>query len=180
MSSLTSSQTIGPFPHEAWQWAVATGDARPASARLLITGRLLDGQGRPIDDGWIEAWTPAAVAQEAGAVLPGFRRVPTDTEGGFALWLTPSGQPGEPAAYITVFARGLLLHLFTAVFLADDPGLAESTLLGQVPPPRRASLIAQVQADGSVERQDLTPQAYRWDIHLQGDAQAETVFFDYS
>lgn len=171
-SRLTSSQTIGPFPHEAWQWAVdaTTGGARPLSATLCLEGRLLDGQGQPINDGWIEAWTPSAVALEAEAPMPGFRRAATDEEGRFRLWLSPAGQPGEPAAYITVFARGLLMHQFSAVFLADDPGLAGSELLAQVPATRRASLLAQ----------GLTPGNYRWDIRLQGDAASETVFFDYA
>lgn len=172
-SLLTSSQTIGPFPHEAWRWAVTAVAAElPASATLRIEGRLLDGQGQPVNDGWIEAFTPAAVGAERGATaLPGFRRVPTDEQGGFVLQLTPAAAPGEPVAYITVFARGLLRHQFSAVFLADDPGLAASALLAQVEAGRRASLLAQV----------LTPGlAYRWDIRLQGTPSEETVFFDYA
>lgn len=168
----TSSQTIGPFPHEAWQWAVAATAEAPPSATLRLEGRLLDGQGQPINDGWIEAFSPAAVAAEQGAsALPGFRRTPTDEQGRFVLQLTPGAAPGEPLAYITVFARGLLRHQFSAVFPADAPGLAGSGLLAQVPAERRASLLAQV----------LTPgQAYRWDIRLQGAPDEETVFFDYA
>jgi protocatechuate 3,4-dioxygenase alpha subunit len=40
-------------------------------------------------------------------------------------------------AYVTVFARGLVKHQFTAVFLEDDPALAQSALLEQVPADRR-------------------------------------------
>lgn len=70
-------------------------------------------------------------------------------------------------AYVTVFARGLVKHQFSAVFLEDDPALAQSALLEQVPPNRRDTLIARKQADGS----------YLWNIHMQGEH--ETVFFDY-
>jgi len=53
------------------------------------------------------------------------------------------------------------------VFLEDDPALAQSALLEQVPPARRETLIARKQPDGS----------YLWNIHMQGAR--ETVFFDY-
>lgn len=161
---LTSSQTIGPFPHEAWHWAVEAS-AQPGGAAVVITGRLLDGAGEPVSDGWIEAWAPGV--SEAGP-LPGFRRVPTDEQGEFVLRLSPVTDHGEPAAHITVFARGLLKHQFSAVFLADAPGLADSALLAQVPQARRASLLA---------LPDLATGYYRWDIRLQGEG--ETVFFDY-
>ncbi|WP_349742345.1 protocatechuate 3,4-dioxygenase [Roseateles cavernae] len=165
---LTSSQTIGPFPHEAWHWAVeasAQPGAVAGAVAVVIAGRLLDGAGEPVNDGWIEAWTPGVA--EAGP-LPGFRRVPTGEQGEFVLRLSPAVGHGEPAAHITVFARGLLKHQFSAVFLADAAGLADSGLLAQVPEARRASLLA---------LPDAAPGHYRWDIRLQGDG--ETVFFDY-
>ncbi|MGA0611416.1 protocatechuate 3,4-dioxygenase [Caldimonas sp. KR1-144] len=166
MSNITTSQTIGPFPHEAWAWGVEATKA-PANAALVIEGRLLDGSGAPINDGWVEAWTP----DEAGGAIPGFRRVPSAEDGGFRLALPPP-VPGQPAAWVAVFARGLLLHQFSAVFLEDDAALADSALLAQVPAERRATLIAKKQGDGR----------YRWDIRLQGaaDASGETVFFDFA
>jgi protocatechuate 3,4-dioxygenase alpha subunit len=70
--------------------------------------------------------------------------------------------------YVTVFARGLVLHQFTAVFLEDDAGLAQSAILNQVPEARRATLLARRTGEGQ----------YHWDIRMQGEA--ETVFFDYT
>jgi protocatechuate 3,4-dioxygenase alpha subunit len=75
---------------------------------------------------------------------------------------------GEPAALVTVFARGLVLHQFCAVFLDDDPALPSSPILEQVPAARRPTLIARKTATA----------AYAWDIHMQGER--ETVFFDYT
>jgi len=168
---ITSSQTIGPFPHEAWRWAEnLSREEGPAGAgRVSIRGAMLDGQGQPVSDGWVEAWTPQAVAVEGDRPLPGFRRHATGSQGEFTLVLPLAAQavPGEPLAWITLFGRGILKHQFSAVFLADAPGLASSPVLAQVPAARRDTLIAQRQADGS----------YRWDIHLQGAR--ETVFFDF-
>jgi protocatechuate 3,4-dioxygenase alpha subunit len=171
MSKITTSQTIGPFSHEAWQWAVDCCDpARAATTAptVTITGVVYDGDGAPVNDAQLEAWLPEAHACEAGQPLPGFRRLPTGDQGEFTLVLSAPPRPaGEPLAYVTLFARGLTRHQFSAVFLDDDPALPESAILEQVPPARRATLLARRGADG----------AYRWDIHLQGSQ--ETVFFDY-
>jgi protocatechuate 3,4-dioxygenase alpha subunit len=164
-SRLTSSQTIGPFPHEGWKWGVEATAQAPQPA-LTISGVVLDGAGKPVDDAVLEAWVPAAAAAEDQQPIPAFRRVPSDAQGAFALPL-PAPAPGEPACFVTLFARGMVKHQFCAVFLDDDAGLARSSLLTQVPEARRATLLARRSG----------PDAYRWDIHLQGDE--ETVFFDF-
>jgi protocatechuate 3,4-dioxygenase alpha subunit len=171
MSKITTSQTIGPFSHEGWQWLEDLGSAvLPAAGTPVVTlsGIVYDGDGKPVDDAQIEAWLPDAAKAEAAATVPGFRRVATGPAGEFRLRLSLSAHPaGEPAAYVTVFARGLTRHQFTAVFLEDAPDLAASALLEQVPGARRPTLIARKTGDGE----------YRWDIWLQSDK--ETVFFDY-
>jgi protocatechuate 3,4-dioxygenase alpha subunit len=165
---ITPSQTIGPFSHEAWQWATsASSVAAPAGPAITVAGVIRDGAGAPIDDAMIEFCLPGQEAAEQGNALPGFRRMPSDAEGGFSARL-PAPAPGQPAAYVTVFARGLLVHAFSAVFLADDPELAQSAILEQVPAERRPTLLATPAGPGH----------YRWDIHMQGEH--ETVFFDYA
>nr|WP_314543148.1 protocatechuate 3,4-dioxygenase [uncultured Massilia sp.] len=173
MSKITTSQTIGPFSHEAWQWGVdaSTADRLETGApTVIVAGIIHDGAGVPINDAQIEAWIPAAVAAESAHPVPGFRRVPSGADGEFRLRVSvpPDAAPGEPAMYVTVFARGLLKHQFTAVFLEDAPGLAQSAILNQVPEGRRDTLIARKTGDGE----------YRWDIWMQSDR--ETVFFDYA
>jgi protocatechuate 3,4-dioxygenase alpha subunit len=169
---ITTSQTIGPFSHEGWQWAVDfCAPARLASSAptIVVHGTVFDGDGNPIDDAQIEAWLPEASQVEASQEIPGFRRVPTGKGGEFAFHLsTPSRPAGEPVAYVTVFARGLTKHQFTAIFLEDDPSLAQSAILAQVPAERRDTLVARKDGDGK----------YRWDIWMQTDK--ETVFFDYA
>lgn len=168
--AITTSQTIGPFSHEAWHWAVDLGAAvQPQGATITIAGIIYDGDGVAVTDAQIEAWQPGAGEAEAQHAIPGFRRVPSDDDGAFSLCLPACARPaGEPLVYVTVFARGLVKHQFTAVFLDDDPALATSALLEQVPAARRATLLAVKAGAG----------CYRWDIHLQGAW--ETAFFDYA
>jgi protocatechuate 3,4-dioxygenase alpha subunit len=172
MSKITTSQTIGPFSHEAWNWAteLSAADRLQTSApTIVVSGIIYDGDGVPINDAQIEAWQPAAAAAESGQAIPGFRRLPSDDQGKFSLRLSVCPQArGEPAAYVTVFARGLVKHQFTAVFLEDDAGLGDSAILAQVPAARRPTLIAAQTGAGR----------YSWNIHMQGEQ--ETVFFDYA
>ena len=165
---VTPSQTIGPFSHEGWRWACeSTASVDTTTPVIIISGVLRDGDGVPITDGMLEAWTPSAAGAEQARQLPGFRRVPSDDSGAFSLALSRSAASStEPAAFVTLFARGLLVHQFTAVFLEDDD-LERSAILAQVPAERRATLIARKTGPG----------AYQWDIHMQGAA--ETAFFDY-
>jgi protocatechuate 3,4-dioxygenase alpha subunit len=171
MSKITTSQTIGPFSHAAWQWAVDASlpDAvQAAGPTLLVSGTIYDGDGTPINDAQIEAWTPQGAGAEPQQMIPGFRRVPSGEQGEFSMRVAaPVGGSGEPLMYVTVFARGLVKHQFTAVFLEDDASLAQSGILNQVPEARRATLLARKTGDGQ----------YRWDIRMQGEQ--ETVFFDY-
>jgi protocatechuate 3,4-dioxygenase alpha subunit len=167
---ITTSQTIGPFSHEAWQWA-ADATAK-INGNITIRGIIFDGDGSPINDAQLEAWMPEAAASEAGQhhAMPGFRRVPSGEDGSFTLHATLAGDapPGEPLMFVTVFARGLVKHQFTAVFLEDDNALGQSAILNQVPAARRATLVARKESDGE----------YRWDIWMQTNK--ETVFFDYA
>lgn len=171
-TKITTSQTIGPFSHEAWQWAVdasAPANVKSSAPTITISGVIYDGNGAPINDAQIEAWTPAAAASESEQAIPGFRRVPSGETGEFTMTVSlPDGATrGEPVIYATVFARGLVKHQFTAVFLEDDDGLAQSAILNQVPEARRATLLARKTGEN----------AYRWDIWMQ--TEKETVFFDY-
>jgi len=172
MSKITTSQTIGPFSHEAWQWAADAcmpGNLKSTGPSVLITGNIYDGDGNPINDGQIEAWTPEGALTEPEQLIPGLRRMPSGADGEFSMRVPQlDATRGEPIAYVTVFARGLVKHQFTAVFLEDDSGLERSTILNQVPQERRATLIARKTGDGQ----------YHWDIRMQGEQ--ETAFFDYA
>ena len=168
---ITTSQTVGPFSHEAWRWASElTTTVNSTAPTIVVSGVIYDGDGAPINDAQLEAWLPDADGSESAHAMPGFRRCASDEAGAFRfeLSLSSGALAGRPAAFITVFARGLGKHQFSAVFLGDDGALNDSAILNQVPAQRRATLIAAKTADGQ----------YRWDIQMQGEH--ETVFFDYT
>jgi protocatechuate 3,4-dioxygenase alpha subunit len=79
------------------------------------------------------------------------------------------GREQAPHLVVTVFARGLLKHLYTRIYFQDDPAVAADPVLGLVKDrARRETLIAKPDPG--------QPGLYRWDLRLQGAG--ETVFFD--
>jgi protocatechuate 3,4-dioxygenase, alpha subunit len=140
----TPSQTVGPF--------YAIGLCRRADEALdpdgvELAGQLLDGQGDPIPDGVIEVWDP---------VRRLWGRCGTDVDGRFRFLVPREADVLEAF----VFARGLLRHQRTRVYLRDT---ADELLRG-LEPARRATLVASTEGDG-----------LRFDIRMQGDR--ATVFF---
>jgi protocatechuate 3,4-dioxygenase alpha subunit len=70
---------------------------------------------------------------------------------------------------MAVFARGLLHHLSTRLYFADEAANGADPVLHRVPEDRQPTLLAKRLPGGP-------PVVYRFDIILQGDG--ETVFFD--
>ncbi|MBK1668885.1 protocatechuate 3,4-dioxygenase subunit alpha [Rhodovibrio sodomensis] len=191
----TPSQTVGPFfayglvpgqygyPLPDPVGADLTG-SDVAGPRIWLTGRVLDADGAPVDDALVEIWQADADgrlptrAGLGGGNRPGFRGfgrcgTGTDPESRFVFRTVKPGAVAAGAAphvSLVVFARGLLNHLFTRVYFADEAAAnAADPVLAQVPADRRETLTAERQEtpDGAV---------YRHDIRLQGPG--ETVFFD--
>lgn len=177
MSVLTATQTVGPYFRIGldWPdaWRVATSDN--ASPRISLRGRLLDGDGTAMPDALIEIWQADSRGQYHAGSVDGFRglgRCGVDADGGFRFETikpgrvaAPDGSWPAPHINLLVMARGLLQHLYTRVYFADDAALhGEDSVLACVPAARRATLIAHPDKGG-----------FSFDIHLQGEH--ETVFF---
>ncbi len=178
----SASQTVGPFFNFGLTADPSLGILAREGAegeRIRLSFRVLDGEQAPTPgDSMIELWQADAQGRYAPAGDPcftGFGRLETDQEG----WCTfetvkPGRVPDEkgslqaPHINVTLFARGLLKHLFTRVYFAGDPANAGDAVLALVPENRRETLLA-----WPVEGQ---PGTWRLDIRLQG--QQETVFFD--
>jgi protocatechuate 3,4-dioxygenase alpha subunit len=182
----TPSQTVGPFFHLGMaraEWADLTA-GQPAGEKIAIEGRVIDGDGAPVPDAILEVWQANAAGryndpddrQDDKPLDPNFRgfgRVATDGEGRFRIvTIKPGPVPGRgnalqaPHINIALFARGLLKHLYTRLYFADEPRNAGDPLLTSIDDnAARQSLLAQ-----------RVPGGYRFDIVLQGDG--ETAFLD--
>ena len=104
----TPSQTVGPFYaiglcRRADNELVPPGD--PAAVELA--GRLLDGAGDPVPDGLVEGWDDAGRR---------WGRSGTDRDGRFAFVV----DRGCPHLDVLVFARGLLRHQRTRVYIGGS------------------------------------------------------------
>ena len=186
----TPSQTIGPFHRIMVPWEGGAELVSPDDPDAIrVEGRILDGAGEPVNDSVVELWQANVHGRYAHAEdtremplvagFDGFGRAITDGEGRFTIVTVKPGcvpGPGEsvqaPHISLSVFARGLLKHLVTRIYFADEAAANENdpVLKSIEDAGRRETLLADKRQGG-----ETTP-VYELDIHLQG-AQ-ETVFFD--
>jgi protocatechuate 3,4-dioxygenase alpha subunit len=156
MTAPTPSQTVGPFFGFALPFDndadAADGESRDA---IRVEGQVLDGAGDPVPDALVEA----SQGEQ-------FARCRTDGEGAFQLSLRrPVASEDAPFFEITVFARGLLRHLHTRMYLPGEEDAHQTDrVLQLVDESRRHTLMAR--QDGDI---------VHFDIRLQGED--ETVFF---
>ncbi|MFS4105781.1 protocatechuate 3,4-dioxygenase subunit alpha [Streptomyces sp. PD-S100-1] len=186
----TPSHTVGPFygyalPFRGGEEIAPLG--HPDT--LTVHGHVYDGEGRPLPDALVEVWGPGpdgvlpavdgsmrrdpasgGFLGRNGVEFTGFGRSQTDANGHWYARTLRPGARGRNAPYLSVcvFARGLLVHLFTRIYLpGDEAALASDPLLSRLDEERRGTLIAAAE-DGT---------AYRFDIRLQGEG--ETVFLEF-
>lgn len=182
----TPSQTVGPFfsiglaPLNRANLAEGS-----AGERVVISGRVIDGDGQGVPDAVLEIWQADADgryhhpehtgASHDSAGFFGFGRIPTDAEGRFSLTTIkpgpvhdPDGKPQAPHLQISVFMRGLMRQLVTRLYFPEDPLNTSDPVLRLVPESRRETLIARQAAPEET--------ILEWNVCLQGPD--ETVFFD--
>ena len=183
----TASQTIGPYLHIGLTWLITDNLAGPGvtGEKVILEGRIVDGDSKPVNDAIVEIWQANAHGRYAHPddtqdkpLEPGFKgfgRVTTDNEGRFRFATIKPGRvpaPGgglqAPHLNVTIFTRGLLKQLVSRIYFHGDPANAMDAVLQSVSAERRATLMA-------------TPVPGRagtlaWNVILQG--KGETVFFD--
>ncbi|WP_283134538.1 protocatechuate 3,4-dioxygenase subunit alpha [Rhizohabitans arisaemae] len=179
--TVTPSQTVGPFYGYALPFPGGADLAPGHPGAITVHGYVYDGAGAPVPDALLEFWqagpdgsragatgsmrrdpVTGAVAGRDGVAFTGFGRVATDPDGHYTLRTLPPG--GTPYLGVCVFARGLLHHLYTRVYLESSPG---DPVLSGLTAERAATLIA------TPER----PGVLRFDVRLQYDGtHEETVF----
>jgi len=192
---ITPSQTVGPYfaygltPGRKYEWNDAFSNnlvtSDTSGERIRVEGRVFDGDGQPVPDGMLEIWQADAQGRFAdpqdkralpNATFRGFGRCGTDANGGYAFDTIkpgsvpdPDGKPQAPHILLAVYARGMLLHLYTRIYLDGEAANAADPVLALVPADRRGTLVAKREpGNGNA--------VYRFDVYLQGDN--ETVFFE--
>jgi protocatechuate 3,4-dioxygenase alpha subunit len=152
--------------------------------KITISGRVIDGEGKPVPDAMLEIWQANSHGKYAHPedtqnkpIEPGFQgygRMGVDENAGFAFTTVkpgmvpgPDGKLQAPHIAVSVFARGLLLRLVTRIYFPEEASNADDYILNLIEPPRRGTLMAKKTAvAGTLE----------WNVILQGPD--ETVFFD--
>lgn len=189
---ITPSQTVGPFfhygltPGEAYAHVPVSANARVAAPgtpgeHVVLTGRVLDGEGQPVPDAMLEIWQADAEGRyahdadrrpRASNTFAGFGRADTRADGTFSFTtIKPGPVPGPkgtlqaPHVLVALFGRGMLTHLYTRFYFDDEADAnTDDPILKLVPEDRRSTLV--MKRSGST---------YSLDIRLQGVG--ETVFF---
>jgi len=191
------SQTAGPYVHIGLAGAAAGNPTREQEIwnelakpdapgeHILLIGSVYDGSGHLVRDSYIEVWQANHegvydTEYDLSKPFNGYGRTATTFDEG--QWTVKTVKPGAvkmangkvmaPHVNVSLFARGINIHLQTRIYFEDESGAnAEDPILNLIEwTHRRETLLARrCQVDGKL--------AYRFDIHLQGEA--ETVFFDF-
>jgi protocatechuate 3,4-dioxygenase alpha subunit len=186
----TPSQTVGPFYHFALdrpEWSDLTvGGAQ--GQKIRIEGRITDGEGAPCPDAFLEIWQADAGGKynhpddtqdkKPDPKFRGFGRASADKDGVYRFTtIMPGRVPGPgntlqaPHVNVTVFARGLLKHLVTRIYFADQAEANEvDPVLSRIEDAAVRKTIVAAKANGS------GIPTYRFDVILQG--KGETAFFE--
>ncbi len=185
----SASQTIGPFYAFALTTNTALGVMAQSGAigeRIELVVHVVDGESQSVADAMVELWQADASgkyqhpedmqARNPDPAFSGFGRLGTNAEGEAAFTTVkpgrvagPDGGLQAPHINVIVFARGVLLHLYTRIYFAGDPANKLDSVLAQVPEERRSTLLAYPDR----KRREL----WRFEIRLCGEG--ETVFFDW-
>jgi protocatechuate 3,4-dioxygenase alpha subunit len=185
----TPSQTVGPFFHFGLnrpEWSDLTA-AGAKGEKIVLEGRVLDGDGAPVVDALLEIWQANAEGKydhpedrQEKPLDPNFRgfgRAATDAEGRYRFTtIRPGRVPGRgnalqaPHIDVTIFARGLLNRLVTRVYFEGEALNETDPVLSSIDEPAlRKTLIARRSGGQGTA-------TYRFDIVLQGEG--ETAFFE--
>jgi protocatechuate 3,4-dioxygenase beta subunit len=157
----------------------------PLGERIVVHGRVIEDDGRPVPGTLIEAWQANASGRYRHAVdrhpapldpnFTGAGRCLTDAEGGFRfVTIRPGAYPWgnhenawRPAhIHFSVFGRAFAQRLVTQMYFPGDPLFAHDPIFNSVrDAAARERLVAAFDLEATEPEWAL---AYRWDIVLRG------------
>jgi protocatechuate 3,4-dioxygenase beta subunit len=159
----------------------------PQGERIIVTGRILDSDGRPVRSALVEVWQTNAAGRYAHAKdqhpapldpnFTGAGRCLTDADGRYRfITVKPGAYPwkNHPNAWrpahihFSVFGTAFAQRLVTQMYFPGDPLMAFDPILQSIPSPEgRERLVAAFDLDITQPEWAL---GYRWDIVLRGPA----------
>jgi protocatechuate 3,4-dioxygenase, beta subunit len=157
----------------------------PLGERIIVSGRVLDSDARPVPHTLVEVWQANAagryidpVDQHPAPLDPNFTgagRCLTDAEGRYRfVTIKPGAYPWQNHAnawrpahiHFSLFGPQLISRLVTQMYFPGDPLIPLDPILNSIPDPRgRGLLVASFDLNGTVPQWAL---AYEWDIVLRG------------
>ncbi|MEU6579280.1 protocatechuate 3,4-dioxygenase subunit beta [Nocardia sp. NPDC046763] len=156
----------------------------PLGQRIIVFGRLLDGDGHPIPDSLIEIWQANAAGRYRhtgdrwpGPLDPNFTgvgRTLTDGQGRYRFTtVKPGAYPWRnhdnawrPAhIHFSVFGRAFTQRLVTQMYFPDDPLFGQDPIFNSVPEAARPRLISRFSLEDTQPEWAL---AFEFDIVLRG------------
>jgi len=185
MSELTGPvfgrDAVGPLDHDLTQ----QHDAEPLGERIIVTGRVLDEDGRPIRHTLVELWQANAAGRYAHAIdrhdapldpnFSGCGRALTDEEGRYRfVTIKPGAYPWtnhqnawRPAhIHFSLFGDAFLTRLVTQMYFPGDPLLPFDPVLNGIPDAAaRERLVSTFDWDTTMPEHAL---GYRFDMVLRG------------
>ena len=166
----TPSQTVGPFFGSYLKFNFSkktdTNFKEKIENKIILNINLKDKKKQLVKDAFIECWQ---VLQNNSKLLY-FDRVNYNTKKKSYL-ISLNEYKSDTIIYITIFARGLLNHLNTIIYLEDKNFYKKDIFYNKIPIERRKFMLARL------ERFKNNIKYYEHDIYLSGIN--ETVFFNY-
>jgi protocatechuate 3,4-dioxygenase, beta subunit len=171
------------------------GDGDPIGERIVVTGRVLDANGKPVPDTLVEIWQansagryPHRVDNHNAPVDPNFfgaGRTLTDAQGRYRfITIRPGEYPWRnhynawrPAhIHFSLFGPSFVTRLITQMYFPGDPLLEYDPMFMSVPDPKaRQRLVSTFEWEHTIPEQAL---GYRFDVVLRGrdETPAENPF----
>lgn len=181
---------IAPLDNDLIRNFATTGD--PVGERIIVHGRVLDENGRPVPRTLVEIWQANAGGRYRhkkdtylAALDPNFGgcgRTLTDDTGHYAFrTIKPGAYPWRnwvnswrPAhIHISVIGSGFAQRLITQMYFEGDPLIRHCPIVNTIPDPRAIDqMIAPLDLNAA---EPLDALAYRFDIVLRG---SRSTFFE--